>query len=39
MTVSIGLGPNVSTGSGLEQSADGLGWVGSGHTKWTRGQL
>jgi len=24
---------------GLGQSADGLGWVGSGHTKWTHGQF
>ena len=32
MTVScIGLGPNFLTSSGL-------GWVGSGHTKWTHGQ-
>jgi len=41
-----GLGlKNFSTRTGLRsvglvsQSVDGLGWVGSGHTKWTRGQL
>ena len=28
----VGLGPNFPTCSGL-------GWVGSGHTKWTHGQL
>jgi len=42
MTVSIGLGPifSIVVGwVGLGQSGDGLGWVGSGHTKWTHGQL
>jgi len=31
--------PPVMCWIGLGQSADGLGWVGSGHTKWTHGQL
>jgi len=46
MTVSIAVGSGwvqffslVVGRVGLGQSADGLGWVGSGHTKWTHGQL
>ena len=35
----IGLGPNFSTYSGLGWVSQLMGWVGSGHTKWTHGQL
>jgi len=42
----VGLGPNFSTCSGvwfglvwLGWVSQLMGWVGSSHTKWTRGQL
>ena len=37
MTVSIGLGPFFSLVVGRVRQL--MGWVGSGHTKWTHGQL
>jgi len=35
----IGLGPNFRTSSRLGWVSQLMGWVGSGHTKWTHGQL
>ena len=35
----VGSGPNFSTCSGLGWVSQQMGWVGSGHTKWTHGQL
>jgi len=34
-----GLGPNFCTCSELGWVSQLMGWLGSGHTKWTRGQL
>ena len=42
MLVALGwvwLGQNFSTCSGLGLVCQPMGWVGSGHTKWTHGQL
>jgi len=39
MTVSIGLGPNFSNCRGLCWVSQLMGWVGSGHTKLTHGQV
>jgi len=35
----VGSGPNFPTCSGLGWVSQLMGWVGSGHTKWTHGQL
>ena len=35
----IGLGPNFSICNGLGWVSQLTGWVGSGHTQWTDGQL
>jgi len=35
----VGLGPNFPTCGGLGWFSQPMGWVGSGHTKWTHGQL
>jgi len=35
----VGLGPHFPTCSGLGWVSQLMGWVGSGQTKWTHGQL
>ena len=35
----VGLGRDFSAFGGLGCVSQLMGWVGSGHTKWTRGQL
>jgi len=35
----VGLGPNFPTCRGLGWVSQLMGWVESGHTKWTHGQL